>query len=132
MIPIDLPPSSATSSALSSAFRLRAALLFMFLVAVVFTLYGSALDNFWFRDDTVILKQAVLYSPYEYFLDPGTWRTLSVASLTPCLTLAYDLDYSVFGFNPAGFYAHNLLAIALCAFFLFLLARQWVDEWHAA
>lgn len=102
------------------------------IAVAVLALYGGALDNWWCCDDTQILKHAINHQPYEYFFVPEAWRELIIYSLTPWLTFTFDVDHALFGLDPAGFYAHNLIAIALCAFLIYLIARQWVDGWHAA
>ena len=94
-------------------------------------LYGSALVAWWCCDDPQILKHALRYSPWEYFAVPEAWRALVPYSLTPWLSLTYDLDHAFFGLKPVGYYAHNLLIITLCAWLICLLARQWVCGWYA-
>lgn len=101
------------------------------LALVVLLLYGGALNNWWAFDDTQILKHAIGYAPHEYFFVPAAWRALIAYSLTPWLTLSYDIDQTLFGFNPLGFYAHNLLSIGLCAWMIYLIARQWVTATFA-
>ena len=78
-------------------------------------LYGGSLRLWWCFDDPAILLHAWRYAPQEYFLVPKAWQALIPYSLQPWLSLSYDLDLSLFGFRPAGFYAHHLLALALCA-----------------
>jgi hypothetical protein len=107
------------------------ALLTLF-AAVTYLLYGSSLNNWWCCDDAQILWHAVQYSANEYFFVPEAWRSLSPNNFTPWLTLSYDIDYVLFGFAPKGFYAHNLVVIGMCAGLIYLIARQWVDDWYAA
>lgn len=99
--------------------------------ALTFALYGSALTAWWCCDDPAILKHALQYSPREYFAVPSAWRALVPYSLTPWLSLVYDLDYALFGLNPVGYYAHNLLTVTFCAWLIFLIARQWTPGWYA-
>lgn len=94
-------------------------------------LYGSAISGWWCCDDPQILKHALRYTPWEYFTVPAAWRALIPYSLTPWLSLVYDLDHALFGLNPLTFYAHNLLTITLCAFLIYCIARQWADHWYA-
>lgn len=100
--------------------------------AVTYLLYGSSLNNWWCCDDTQILRHAVQYSANEYFFVPAAWRSLNPYHFTPWLTLSYDIDYALFGFAPKWFYAHNLVVIGMCAGLMYLIARQWVEEWRAA
>jgi len=100
-------------------------------VLLTFLLYGSALTGWWCCDDPQILKHALRYAPWEYFAVPEAWRQLIPYSLTPWLSFTYDFDNTLFGSHPAGYYAHNLLMIAFCAHMVYLIARQWVDHWHA-
>jgi hypothetical protein len=109
----------------------KAALVFVAILAATLLLYGGALDNWWCCDDTQIIKHAIQFSPLEYFFVPEAWRALIPYSLTPWLTMVYDFDHALFGFNPYGFYVHNLLTITLCAWLLYLIACQWVSDWYA-
>lgn len=106
---------------------MKAWVVFVSILVAVLALYGGALNNWWCCDDTQILKHAINFSPREYFFVPEVWRSLIPYSLTPWLTLTYDIDHALFGFSPAWFYAHNLLTIALCSWLIYLIARQWVD-----
>jgi hypothetical protein len=90
------------------------------------------LNNWWCCDDTQILWHAIQYSANEYFFVPEAWRSLNPYHFTPWLTLSYDIDYALFGFAPKGFYAHNLVVIVMCASLIYLIARQWVEDWYAA
>ncbi len=103
----------------------------LLLGCVTFSLYGDALQGWWWLDDTQILKHAVFHRPWEYFFDPQTWKALSPSNLTPWVTLCFDMDYTLFGFHPVAFYAHNLLAITLCSWLIYLISRDWVAPWTA-
>lgn len=105
--------------------------IFLGLIFAAFIIHGSAIDNWWSYDDTQILKHAFLFSPYEYFFIPEAWRALIPFSFTPWLTLSYDLDLALFGFDPKGFYIHNLLTIGLCAYLFYLIAGQWLKPGFA-
>jgi hypothetical protein len=89
-------------------------------------LYGGSLRLWWCFDDPAILLHAHTYSPLEYFLIPKAWQALIPYSLQPWLSLSYDLDLSLFGFRPGGFFAHHLLALALCAWCLQRILVGWV------
>jgi hypothetical protein len=91
-------------------------------------LYGDSLRLWWAFDDPAILLHAWRYAPQEYFFVPSAWQALIPYSLQPWLSLSYDLDLSLFGFRPALFFAHHLLAMALCAWCLQRVAAQWVGE----
>jgi hypothetical protein len=108
-----------------------AVLVFMLCLLVTLGLYGSVLQSWWCCDDPQILKHALRYSPWEYFAVPEAWRALIPYSLTPWLSLTYDLDNTLFGLKPGGYYSHNLLVIALCAWLICQIARQWVDKIYA-
>lgn len=107
-------------------------LVFLLSTLLVLALYGDILQGWWCGDDPQILKHALSYSPWEYFTVPAAWRALIPYSLTPWLTFTYDIDQMLFGFNPIGYYAHNLLIIVLCACLVHQIARQWVDDLYAA
>lgn len=101
-------------------------------VATVFAIYGFALRNSWCCDDTQILQHALRFSPAQYFFDPSAWRALIPYSLTPWLSLTYDLDHALAGFNPRAYYAHHLMVIGLAAALIGRLAALWVGPWFGA
>lgn len=104
---------------------------FVSCLLLTLTLYGATLNGWWCCDDPQILKHALQHAPWEYFAVPEAWRALVPYSLTPWLSLAYDLDHALFGLQPIGYYAHNLIVIALCAALIGLIVRQWVSGWYA-
>lgn len=101
-------------------------------VATVFAIYGFALHNSWCCDDTQILQHALRYSPWQYFFEPGAWRALIPYSLTPWLSLTYDLDHALAGLDPQAYYAHHLLMIGLAAALIWRLAALWVGPLFGA
>ena len=101
-------------------------------LATVFAIYGFALRNSWCCDDTQILQHALRFSPGQYFFEPSAWRALIPYSLTPWLSLTYDLDHALAGFNPRAYYAHHLLVIGLAAALIARLAALWVGPWFGA
>lgn len=91
-------------------------------------LYAGSLRLWWCFDDPAILLHAWRYAPQEYFLAPKAWQALIPYSLQPWLSASYDLDLSLFGFRPVGFFAHHLLALALCAWCLQRVLAVWVGQ----
>ncbi len=91
-------------------------------------LYAGSVRLWWCFDDPAILLHAWRYAPWEYFLVPKAWQALIPYSLQPWLSASYDLDLSLFGLRPFGFYAHHLLALALCAWCLQRLLAAWVGQ----
>ncbi len=89
-------------------------------------LYAGSLRLWWCFDDPAILLHAWRYAPHEYFLAPKAWQALIPYSLQPWLSASYDLDLALFGFHPFGFYAHHLVALALCAWCLQRVLAAWV------
>lgn len=100
---------------------------FIFIALATLFLHGSALGLWWCCDDTQILKHATNFTPLEYFTVPGAWQALNNASLTPWLSFVYDIDLALWGYEPKGFYAHNLFTILGCAWLIYLFVRQWVS-----
>lgn len=100
---------------------------FIFIALVTLFLHYGALGLWWCCDDTQILKHATNFTPLQYFAVPGAWQALNNASLTPWLSFVYDIDLALFGYEPLGFYAHNLLTIMGCAWLIYLLVRHWVS-----
>lgn len=94
-------------------------------IGAVFAIYGNNLQLWWCCDDPAILLHARDYTPLEYFTVPQAWRALIPFSLTPWLSLVYDLDITLFGYEPLGFFAHHLLTLAGCTWLLHLIAARW-------
>lgn len=97
-------------------------------VGAVFALYGDIPQLWWCCDDPAILLHAQKYTPLEYFTVPQAWRALVPFSLTPWLSLVYDLDIALFGYEPRGFFVHHLLTLAGCAWLLHRIAARWTGE----
>lgn len=128
-----LRSSAASPDALRPAARAAVALLaFVVYAAITFAIYGRALAQSWCCDDMQILLHAIGHSPTAYFADPPAWQALIVFSLTPWLSLAYDVDHALFGLDPRGYYLHALLAVALVAWLVDRLARRFVEPRFAA
>lgn len=123
--PAGRPASTATAALAAVATLAAAALLY---VVLAFALYpGSGGGNrSWCCDDTQILGHTLRFAPWRYFVEPEAWRALVPFSLTPWLSLSYRFDVALFGLAPAGFYAHQALALAACAGLIHLLC------WRAA
>lgn len=96
--------------------------------AAVGLLYGRAIHGWWHLDEPLILKQAILHSPLAYFFTPKVWRELYAVSFTPWLTLSLDFDYTLFGFRPAAFYAHQLIAVWAAVMAFYVLLTAWVSR----
>ncbi|MAE94437.1 MAG: hypothetical protein CL910_07240 [Deltaproteobacteria bacterium] len=105
---------------------MKAVLTSCFLFVVTWAAYYQSLDFWWTWDDTVILRHAWTYAPWQYFLVPESWQVLSGASLTPWVSLSFDLDLALLGLHPRGFYVHQLLALWLTASASHLLLRLYV------
>ncbi len=89
-------------------------------------LFQDALDGYWRFDDGFHLLFAVEYSPLQYFFDPTITRAQSGANVTPWNAFFYDINLSLFGFDPKGFYLHLLLLIIATALALYFLLRIWL------
>ncbi len=113
---------------LQSACRLHDIAGWLFLFSVVLLLYGSVIHLKWTYDDTQIVKQAIQYSPYQYFSVPEIWRELSWTNLTPLITFSFDADLFLFGLNPQMFYIHHLIVIWLCAIMFYMILQLWVPR----
>jgi hypothetical protein len=105
-------PASAASSAAG-----------LLIVVAAFVLHGGAMGGFWLGDDPQVLLHALRYSPGEVLTVPDAWRELSTSNFTPLVTISFDLDLSLFGPDPEGFYAHQITVIALAAIAFAVLLR---------
>ena len=76
-------------------------------------------------DDVIMLLQAEMFSPRDYFFTPDVYRLLSSANLTPWVTLSYDFDLALFGIAAEPFRIHQLLAIAILVAGSYLFIVRW-------
>ncbi len=95
------------------------------ILALTFLLNASALDGFWRFDDGYLLDYASRFSPWDYFFNPAITRGYSLNNLTPFNPLIYDLNLSLFGFHPRGFYLVHLLTLAGCGIASYFLIKLW-------
>ncbi len=99
----------------------------VFLLAVLcIGFYNNVLSAGWRFDDGDHLNFASTYSPWQYFFIPEITRLQSGANLTPWNTLFYDINLSLFGLNPSGFYTHQLIIIGLTSIATFFLLKLWI------
>jgi hypothetical protein len=106
--------------------------MFVGMALLVLCLYHSTLNGWWRWDDTQILKQALCQTPVEYFLSPDAYQLLTLKNFTPWLFLSFDMDLQFLGFEPARFYAHQLVDLWLAGVVSCFLLRLWVPVWWAA
>ena len=71
----------------------------VFFAAIIAVRFHPVLKSFWLYDDPYILRHAIDYRPWEYFLVPDVWREMSIRYLTPWVTFSFDLDLWLFGLN---------------------------------
>lgn len=93
----------------------------LIIVVAAFVIHGSVLGRFWLGDDPQVLLHALRYDPLEVVSEKDAWQELSTSNFTPMVTWSFDLDLSLFGLDPAPFYAHQVLSVALAALALRLL-----------
>ena len=113
-------------------FRYRDLGLYFAFAVLVSVLYHQTLRSYWLYDDPYILRQAFEHRPWEYFFIPHVWRELSIRYLTPWVTLSFDFDLSLFGFQPRFFYLHQLVSLWLAACMLYIVLRLWVKRGFAS
>lgn len=99
----------------------------LLLAIVTLVIHHSALNGFFRHDDGWHLGFAACYAPWEYFFVPGITREHSYANLTPWNPLTYDINLMLFGLNPVGYYAHQIISIWLVAYMSYFLLRLWVS-----
>ncbi|MCK5889210.1 MAG: hypothetical protein KAG19_04640 [Methylococcales bacterium] len=95
---------------------------------LTFVLYGHALDGYWRFDDGVHLMFSLEYSPWQYFFNPEITRAQSGSNVTPWNVFFYDINLSLFGFHPSGFYLHLLALMTATAASLYTLLRLWLPR----
>lgn len=108
-------------------FALTQTVIAIFLLAILcIGFYYEVLSAGWRFDDGDHLNFASTYSPLQYFLVPEITRLQSGANLTPWNALFYDINLSLFGLNPSGFYIHQLIIIGLTSIATFFLLKLWI------
>ena len=108
--------------------RYLTAVAVLLLTVTVGTLYHHVLNSYWLFDDLQILKHAREHHPQEYFFKPAVWQELSVSNLTPWVTLSFDIDLSLFGFQPKWFYLHHVVSLWLAAVMFYFVLRLWLPR----
>jgi hypothetical protein len=122
-----LTGSEPMLSRFSLLFTRRPWLVPLILAAVTLVMHHSALNGFWRFDDGWLLGFAACYAPWEYFFLPSFTREISYSFITPWLPLTYDTNLALFGLNPLGHYAHQLVSLWLAAYMSFLVLRLWMS-----
>lgn len=97
------------------------------LTIICFGLYYSVLSAGWRFDDGAHLEFAMTYSPWQYFFMPEITRLQSGANLTPWNAFFYDINLSIFGLNPGGFYFHQLIILWLISTVTYFFLKLWLD-----
>jgi hypothetical protein len=98
----------------------------LFLAVFTYVLYHDALDAFWRFDDGAHLSIVTKFTPVQYFFIPEVTRVQSGPNVTPWNAFTYSVNLALFGFNPKGFYAHELFSVCLAGICTFFLLRLWV------
>ena len=107
--------------------KLLLAIAIITLFIVTLSAHGSALNGSWRFDDGLHLAFANRYSPWQYFFIPEITRLQSGINVTPWNILTYDINLSLFGLDPRGAYAHQILSLWLVTVSTFALLRLWVN-----
>lgn len=102
---------------------------FAALAALALIRYFPAADSFWLYDDPALLRQVVQHSPWEYFFVPGVWRLSSASNFTPWVLLSLDMDWSLWGLRPFGFYLHQVASIGLLFAVAGVVLSRWFSGW---
>ena len=98
----------------------------IFLAISCFGLFHDTLSAGWRFDDGDHLNFAATYAPWQYFFVPEITRLQSGANLTPWNAFFYDINLSIFGLAPAGFYLHQLIILWLTSIATYFLLRLWI------
>lgn len=101
------------------------------LALMVIFFHRNALSGFWRYDDGWLLDYATRFDVFEYFFDPLITKAYSGYNVTPWNPLVYDINLTLFGLNPLGFYAYHLLVLIALVFATYFLMRLWVSPRYA-
>ena len=95
------------------------------LLLITFLAHHDALNGDWRGDDMQQLISAKDHSLFQLLFHPHAWRTFTENFFTPFLAGQYQLDILLFGYNPHGFFFHNLADLAATAILTYhFLARR--------
>lgn len=98
--------------------------------AIIVARFHDLMGAFWRNDDPALLNHALQSPGLSVYFDSEAWRKLSPSNLTPWVTVSLKVDLALFGLDPVGFYAHQLLtALILCITSFFLLRRFTSERW---
>ena len=101
------------------------------LAALAWAFYAAALGLWFTNDDFFQLHFVLVHSHLSYLVRPAVWQQLPFQMVTPLLFASFDLDLSLFGLAPRGFYVHQLLVVCLAGAAFYLLLRMWLPRWLA-
>ncbi len=102
--------------------KTRIALSLIGLIAAFLALNLKTLNwSFAIIDSPILLSQAILYSPLEYFTSPSKYQYMSFNNLTPWSSLSWDIDYNLFQLESFGFRFHQLVSLAAMMSVVYLI-----------
>ncbi len=87
-------------------------------------IYINTVDSWFTSDDYVIIGQ-LAESGYFY-----SWNEASGGFLRPLAVFSIMVDYRLWGFEPIGYHAFNLLLNMLCAFGVYILTGDLFRAFH--
>lgn len=118
-----------TTNTFYSNRKLQVALSLVCLYAIFWLLHSKTLAwPFGIIDSPILLAQAILYSPLEYFTSPSKYQFLTYNNFTPWVTLSWDIDYSFFTFESTGYRAHHLASAAALLGIVYLLLYRFTHS----
>jgi len=79
-------------------------------------LYSNILGSFFLSDDFQLIYSVKTNGPL------GIWSSNSWSFFRPLISLAFFIDYKLWGLNPTGYHLTNIFFHSLNAFFIFIMA----------
>jgi len=102
----------------------------MFFVMLSVVMHQKSLSLWWTFDDPYLLELVIHENIFSFIWNYEVYHKFSMANFTPLQMFSYAFDYAVFGFNPTGFYFHQIIVLGVIAEGIFLLVRRW-NFWAA-
>ena len=93
---------------------------------IVLFAHGGVLQNFFLGDDGHFLDLVTRYSVIDYFFKPAVTAAVSGGAFAPWNAVPYSINLGLFGFEPKGYYAHQLVVLWLTAVATCALLRCYV------
>lgn len=103
-------------------------LLFSLLVYALWMFYYPLVNGFFLSDDISWIWFSATKSFCQIFFSPEDYRAISSSNFTPLLGVSFKADWLLFGMEPKGYLAHNMISVLLTGTVLFIFIRLYTSN----